>query len=284
MNARLVTAILVAVACLVFGVFLWLAAVDQPAQKDRQANSRRSIQNPPTKLVGLDGYVGSAACAVCHLEQHQSYLRTSHSRSLSLPPKELQTQSFDHAASLRKYQVATVGNQILHREWQALGPSSDDKTLLLGEYPVKFVVGSGTFAHSYLLADGDYLIQSPLTWYRATNRYEMSPGYDVANHLGFTRTVNDQCLFCHAGQVSRQRGNPNWVQVHELAIGCERCHGPGADHSEYHRHQKTGAASPEAIDSSLSMFHPGKSDRQLADAICAVPLPRERVCQRTGHQ
>ena len=60
-------------------------------------------------------------------------------------------------------------------------------------------MGSGAFAEGYLLGDGDYLLQSPVTWYAGSGQFGMAPNYDTKHQLGFSRMIHDECLFCHAG-------------------------------------------------------------------------------------
>src|SRR6056297_793730 len=110
------------------------------------------------------GSVVSQACAECHAEQAKSFAATPHARS-SRPIGESdleQTASFQHAPSLRRYEVDLVDGQMLHRE-AILAP--DGGTIATDVAHPELEIGSGIHAHSYLLRRDGYWIQSPLTWY-----------------------------------------------------------------------------------------------------------------------
>jgi hypothetical protein len=111
----------------------------------------------------------------------------------------------------------------------------------------------------------------------------MSPGYDLPSHFEFAREINDQCLFCHVGILQRKEGNPNHVQIHELAIGCERCHGAGREHVDQMRVLESQALEPlrkqpsklptasqaSHEQATSAIVDPGKLDRQHVEALCA---------------
>ncbi len=216
-----------------------------------------------------DHFVGSATCASCHPERHASYLQTHHSRSLRLVDVEndpSRNASFEHAASGRGYDVLSQQGRLWHREWKRYGPGPSDR-VLANQLPVKYVMGSGAFANGYLLSDGDYLLQSPLTWYAKTDGYAIAPGYDIPNHLGVTRMIDDSCLFCHSGLVSQKDQNPHKPLIHELAIGCERCHGAGQEHTALYRNADGDSESINAVADS-QIINPSKLDRLQVESIC----------------
>ncbi|NND99467.1 MAG: hypothetical protein HKN47_19300 [Pirellulaceae bacterium] len=214
-----------------------------------------------------DGYVGTAVCAECHEGRHHSYLQTHHSRSLS---DSLQNEPTDmtlvHRPSQRSYQVLSPDEQLTHRESLFFG--SPDRRVPTAELPVCYVMGSGAFAKGYLLADRDYMLQSPVTWYVAGNKYEMAPGYEGKNHFGLTRVINDECLYCHAGLVSPRSDNPHRPAIHELAIGCERCHGPGQEHTALYRGLADGKIQQPSTDFDSKIVHPAQLDRRERESIC----------------
>lgn len=229
-----------------------------------------------------DGFVGTDACAECHRERHDSYLLTGHSRSLRLPEADdLPTGlAFHHPPSKRSYSVMQDAKRWVHREERFFGdaPESDDR-LPVAQLPVEYVLGSGALAKAYLVRDGDYLLQSPVTWHTARNAYDIAPGYDSPTQRGFSRIVDDNCVYCHAGLIEIEEGNPNKFAIHELAIGCERCHGAGAEHVRLHQtHNVATLASPSetptasangAAGTSESIVNPMKLGRDQSEAICA---------------
>ncbi|TWU08063.1 tetratricopeptide repeat protein [Stieleria varia] len=216
-----------------------------------------------------EGYVGTATCAQCHPNRHASFLETHHSRSLSLVDA-MKDRSRDiklqHPASGREYDTVEQEGTLWHREWKRFGDGPRDR-VLVNELPVGYAMGSGAFAQGYLLTDEDYLLQSPVTWYRGSDHFGMAPGYDQPNHFAMTRLIDADCLFCHAGLVSRRDNNPHKPIIHELAIGCERCHGPGEEHTRLYRDVATNKTEPtEVVDSKI--VNPNELDRMQVESMC----------------
>lgn len=225
----------------------------------------------PTIVSALpDGFVGTATCAQCHSDRHQSYLKTHHSRSLRRPTAQDNPTglAFHHAPSRRSYSVARSGDSILHREERYFGNSpTTNERMPIAELPVEYVMGSGAFAKAYLVRDGDYLLQSPITWYTSQDAYDIAPGYDMPGQTGFSRVIEDTCVYCHAGLASVQQENPNTFVVHELSIGCERCHGAGKAHADLYRDKGPGDLAEAVADKKI--VNPATLDRTLSESICA---------------
>jgi hypothetical protein len=106
------------------------------------------------------------------------------------------------------------------------------------EQPVDWILGSGHHARVYVYRtpDGE-LYQLPIAWYSQTRSWGMAPGYDRPDHDGVTRRVRHECLFCHnaypdvpASSDGFWRSQTFPKQLPE-GTGCQRCHGPGAEHA-----------------------------------------------------
>ena len=219
-------------------------------------------QPPSSERVGSPellphGFVGSDACETCHRDRFESFQKSEHSRSLQRAD-EVQISTANeiaHALSNRLFEVYEKNSQVWHKQiLLAAHSDSDGKKpelhLDAGEYPVEFVMGSGHFAQAFLLRDQGFLLQSPLAFYTAPQAYEMSPGYDDVHHLGMTRVIDDDCLFCHVGSL-KKNSDPFRPIIHELSIGCERCHGPGSTHVAHYQAQKPNDAPVELVDDSI---------------------------------
>jgi hypothetical protein len=176
------------------------------------------------------GYVGSRECVECHRGEHQSYLQTTHSRSLGEVDvsQEPPNGEYHHKLSGRTYRVYRDGAALRLREFIR---DSDGKEVVLADHAARFGLGSGNYSRMYLVKLDDYLIEAPVTWYPRRNTWGMSAGYAKDPHQpGFRRAVGVGCLACHAGQVGTIGGSSERLNVTEMAIGCERCHGPGELH------------------------------------------------------
>jgi hypothetical protein len=209
-------------------------------------------------------YIGTAACAECHDERYRSYLLTPHSRSLAdVDPKAEPTDgSFDHRLSGRSYRVYRRDNQLFHEEVLRT-PEGQEVTRV--DLPVRYRVGSGHFTRTYLVEVDGFLHESPITWYTSGTKWDMSPGYDFAEHWGFDRPALLNCVACHAGRAEAADGSLHRIVFHEQAIGCENCHGPGAQHEALRRGR---IAAPGEED--LTIVNPGKLSRPLLEAVCGA--------------
>jgi hypothetical protein len=222
-------------------------------------------------------YVGSERCQSCHQQRHESYLKSHHSRSLTRvdATNELSEGTIEHSLSHRRYEIVRRDGKLWHRETllEANDGGAPREPLVMAEFPVEYVMGSGKFAKGYLVRDGRYLLQSPVTWYAGgtsesgTGTLGVSPGYDSPFNAGFGRAVTDECMFCHSGTLTRS-DNRHFFTVTESSIGCERCHGPGESHVSHY--QKLALNGPDAADPSFheSIVHPGKLNRLQSDSLC----------------
>ncbi|HEV7224246.1 MAG TPA: multiheme c-type cytochrome [Pirellulales bacterium] len=211
-------------------------------------------------------YVGLQICAECHIDEYRSYLKTAHSRALAEidPQAEPADGQFDHLPSGCSYRVYRDAGVFRQRQWV----TTNDDPELVEDYPVKYLIGSGRHTRSYLIEDDGFLIESPITWYESRRAWGMSPGYDGIDHLGFERAVEVGCVVCHVGRAEELGGALNRIAIHEQAIGCESCHGPGSLHVARRRDAK-GAATKDDAAASEMIVHPGRLSRELSESICA---------------
>lgn len=209
-----------------------------------------------------DEFVGSTTCAECHAEQHESYLRTAHSRSLSLvdPESEPRDDQFRHELSGRNYEIYRRDGRIRHRE--ALRVEGGE-TIAESDYPVKYLIGSGRHSRTYLAEIDGFLVESPITWYESRREWDVSPGYNVPVPPGFERAADIGCLTCHVGDAESIDGSLHRIRFHELAIGCERCHGPGRDHVD----AAVSNRPPDELAASIT--NPATLSRALIEDVCA---------------
>lgn len=154
------------------------------------------------------------------------------------------------------------GRRLVHHErmYDAAGERIYDLA-----FPLEYVIGSGERAKAYLHRRGELLFMSPLNWYRASRTWDLAPGYVPDDVRRFDRRVNDACLACHAGRVAVSERGPNIVAdpvFHEMSIGCERCHGPGAAHIAWQEAAVAGRSGPDPI------IHPGRLDPDRRESIC----------------
>ncbi len=198
-------------------------------------------------------FVGSKACYSCHEAESDSYRGVGMGRSMALaalngaPPDGI----VDHPLSGRRYQIYRKDGVLHHRE---LLRTSTKPDIVLSDFPVKYVVGSGRHA---------------LTWYTSLKKWGMSPSFDKPDQVGFRRVTGEGCLMCHVGRAEAVDGSLHRMRFHELAIGCERCHGPGSLHLQ-RQNQVARAEKPEGGPPDDTIVNPRRLSRPLAEAVCEI--------------
>jgi hypothetical protein len=213
-------------------------------------------------------YVGSGTCIECHQEEHAGYLRTGmgHSMASVVPGDEPPDVSYDHVASGRRYQVVRKQGKLFHRELAIT--AEGEAEVLYAEHEVPYVIGSGRHTRTYVIESDGFMYESPITWYSKVAAWEMSPGYDKQGQLGFQRPVGHECLVCHAGKTRAHDNSVHRMELNEMSISCERCHGPGS----HHVNRWTGSEADSGLDEGevdLTIVNPVDLDRELSDSICA---------------
>lgn len=224
-----------------------------------QVAEDRFTQLRPTGAIGTD------ACIDCHATQYESYIATAHRRSMrpiSAGPSDEPQVRFEDPKSKREYEVQHSKASMVHRE-RVRGRNNE--TLAINQASMKFEVGSGSHAHSYIFERDGFLVQSPLTWYESVKKWELSPGYYPTSHATFDRTVTTACAFCHVGTIRTAGNYVEQFAIDELTIGCERCHGAGGNHVQFHS-KETSLAQKSLID---DIVHPKRLSRSLSESICA---------------
>ncbi len=209
------------------------------------------LQKPPPPDMG---FVGSAECATCHAEiaeQFQSHPMGMATDTVAHAPVLEDFQQVEFAPpGPRRYRVEKTDAGVFHHE---ILLDADGKTIYDQAEQIHYAIGSGTHARTYLFNRGGLFFQSPITWYSQRNRWDLSPGYDPIGHSRFGRRITENCLRCHTGRVMSDRPSTKRFQdppFAELAISCERCHGPGKRHVELNAVESTteGIVNPAKLE------------------------------------
>ena len=246
--------------------------MDSAKDQSEASTKARNFPLPPISTSPFQNtradvkYVGSEVCQSCHQEEHETYLHTGMARSMASVDlaREPADGQFVHTLSKRRFQVTRRDGRMWHRE---LLLTDGPEEVVLAEFPVKYVTGSGRHSLTYLVETDGFLVESPITWYRSRDGWGMSPGYDRAQHSGFQREIGESCLICHAGQAKAIDGSMHRMRIIEETIGCERCHGPGELHVEKRSLAATDPGeSEDQVDHTI--VNPRHLTRQLAEAVC----------------
>ena len=248
-------------------------------------------QSASQKSIGIDypkteqeiGYIGDESCRQCHLGKYESFKKTGMGRSMSKPlPDELgifsKQVTVHNAETDQVYSIYTENGKAFHRQSQL---DSGHKPVFSEAHEVVYSVGSGKHGQSYVIARGDFLFLSPLSYYTSVHKWDLSPGFETGLYRGFTRPVGGLCVSCHSGLPQPVQGMTNQYlnpPFRILSIGCERCHGPGAAHVSGQRAVKLDTTS---LDSSI--VNPRLLPPRLRDDVCyQCHLSGDARVQRPG--
>lgn len=218
------------------------------------------------------GYVDDAACTPCHVKIAQTFKHVGMGKSFYRPRESNAIEDFSklpfrHQRSGDVMELRWRDGKLIFRRWQL---DASGKPINLFEVPVDWILGSGDHARTYLYRTGNgELYELPIAWYSQTHEWGMPPGYDRADHDGVLRRARVECLFCHNayGDVAKNVTAGHWrnqVFPDELpeGIGCQRCHGPGAEH--------VSLANSDADKSAVraSIVQPSRLDPKLRNDVC----------------
>ncbi|MFO0910405.1 MAG: multiheme c-type cytochrome [Isosphaeraceae bacterium] len=191
------------------------------------------------------GLVGSASCRECHPGESALHSRSGHARTLRPAASTAVARWLDgRKVEDPERPGATWTYAIAHGTLEAEHAEK-------GRYhciPLDLAVGSGTNGMTFVTLGAPAFEGGPLTgrehrlsFLETSKAMEVTPGQGKDDSMSHRRGINElgrslesyelaKCLGCHATLTSRS--NP--IELDRAAlipnVGCERCHGPGAEH------------------------------------------------------
>ncbi len=226
----------------------------------------------PVTTGAAPGFADEMACALCHTNISETYRDKGMARAFRRPKPENDIENFAappfvHAPSGQTFRIARRGDRLVFWRWQT-GP--DGQPVNVFESGVDWILGSGDHARTYLYrTTGGELYQLPLAWYSQERSWGMAPGFDRPDHDGVLRRVRRECIFCHTSYPDVPAGADAYgaPQVYPAqlpeGVGCQRCHGPAAEHVWL----ALGGVGSTA-DIRASVFNPGRLPEARRDEVC----------------
>lgn len=218
------------------------------------------------------GYIPDRVCAVCHTKIYRSYGEVGMAKSFYRPAADRFIENFEknrfyHAPSKMHYEMIRRDYRLFFKQYQA---GADGEPVNVFETTVDWIMGSGNHSRVYFYRTGaGELYQLPLAWYTQDGEWGMSPGFDRPDHQGVTRRVRRECMFCHNAYPDVAAGSDRYEapQVFPEEIpegtGCQRCHGPGAEHV---RIVYSGEMEPETVRGAI--VNPARLSPERRDEVC----------------
>jgi tetratricopeptide (TPR) repeat protein len=184
-------------------------------------------------------YVGSAACAPCHAAEHAKWARSQHAQAMQEATERTVLGRFDGAA----FTHAGVTTTFFRRDGKFM-VRTDGPDGALADFEVKYTFGVFPLQQYLVPLPGGRLQALGVAWdarpasaggqrwFHLYPEHTPRPG-DPLHWTGIDQTWNYQCADCHSTNVRKRweaatrRYDTTWS---EIDVGCEACHGPGADH------------------------------------------------------
>ena len=230
----------------------------------------QSFVSPYRNTLPEVKYVGDAACAGCHPDQASTYRQHSMGRSMGRVSPHDPLERYD-AGAHNPFEKFGFDFLVERREGSIFHRVSrhDDqgREVVSQEHEVQYVLGSGKRGRAYLTSRDNYIFQTPINWFSQKQRWDLIPNLGPDHHNQFFVPIGSACLFCHANHAEPMDHTLNHYRAPlpaDLAIGCERCHGPGELHVE--RRSSEGWV--------------GDLDDTIVNPRRLEPALRESVCQQ----
>lgn len=209
-----------------------------------------------------------AACGHCHTEIFRTYLATPMANASGIATEKFRPGSFVHKTTGVIYEISFAsGNAFLRSRMPNRSTQTEERRL-------SYFLGSGHLGTTYLYSIGDYLFESPIAWYAASQSYDMKPGLAEMRQMPPPLPMESGCMRCHMSSV--QPSDPGTMNrfsglpfLHG-GITCEACHGDSRGHVA------SGGKSP--------VVNPARLNPDQRDSICiSCHLEGDVSVERAGH-
>ncbi|XZE20529.1 multiheme c-type cytochrome [Pirellulaceae bacterium SH449] len=259
------TTLLILFGC--FGIFVLVAVLYyRDRMPNRFASTARTSgkteiettteEEAASELSSGHERTGSEACGKCHpgiLASYKKHPMYYGATKMVQNDPVVPTDSGPIQGKIKTLLANTREGRMYHTE---LATDLEGDQIYSKQREMKYVVGSGRRAKAYVEERGNMLCLSPLNWFGKTSTWGLNPGYSVDDPRGFDRKALANCLLCHTGEIRTESPMSDFYQSEpfgELAIGCERCHGAGKSHVEFHELGVQGSdpiVNPESLEES----------------------------------
>ena len=224
----------------------------------------KSVQTKPPGTA----YAGDDACISCHQTKGDTYRRTAHFHTSSLPSKESIHGKFTPGANVLQTTNPKLSYKMEIGEQGFIQKAQYQLPTGVREYAKRMdvVVGSGRKGQTYLFWDGDKLFQLPVSYWTELDGWVNSPGYPDGR-ADFSRIITPRCLECHANSFESRDPPENLYVKASLGLGisCEKCHGHGAGHVARYR-----SPSPPRSPAEAAIINPARLSRERQMDVCAL--------------
>ena len=213
------------------------------------------------------GYVGYQQCTECHAARVKECEPTSHFQTCRVPTAERIPAAFtsgNPAERMLKLPNSDVVFEMYERSGKYFQKASRVGETVGTESTIDLAYGAKSISDEVYLswhADGS-MWELPAAWVYANNCWGAA-AFDRRQGGDFARLLTVRCFECHTTWFQHVPGTVGTYRRDELLLGvtCERCHGPGREHIDFHR------KNPEEK-KAHSIVYPGGLERERLIEVC----------------
>jgi hypothetical protein len=206
------------------------------------------ISNNPLPDPRGTAFAPEQKCRQCHQAIYDSALLSAHFNASSIPNTKKVLGNFNQGQNSFMYDSATKlvmekrdsgFYQVLYKNGIAILAKRFD------------IIFGKRHAQTSLYWQGNQTYELPISFYHSVNNWATSPGFS-ATVPNFNRLIGTDCFECHSSYISNKKnsgadnyfGSQASVELLEkqsliVGIGCQRCHGPAANHVNFHEQNPT---------------------------------------------
>jgi hypothetical protein len=217
-----------------------------------------------------NNYAGSVSCMQCHQKIYNDALNSSHNKASA--PASIKNVLGNFKAGQNAYFYDKDTKIVMENRNNELFQVYYKNGNEIKAYRFDIVMGEKN-AQTSLFWNEESIYELPLSHYTSVKNWGTSPGYP-ANQPHFDRMISIDCFECHSSHLELKNKNkdsenyfgtqitPETMNKKSLIYGidCERCHGPGMDHVDYHT-KNPGLKLPKYMVTSKSLNVKQKLDR-----------------------
>ena len=184
-------------------------------------------------------YVGGAACASCHAQEHEAWKGSHHDRAMAEATEASVLGNFANAT----FTHAGVTSTFFRRDGK-LFVNTDSPDGKLADFEIRYTFGI-TPLQQYLVElpggrlqalgiawDSRPKEQGGQRWFHLYPDRKLEAG-DPLHWTGIDQTWNYQCADCHSTNLRKnydEKTNSYDTKWTDINVTCEACHGPGSNH------------------------------------------------------
>jgi tetratricopeptide (TPR) repeat protein len=193
---------------------------------------------PPLQAASLT-YVGSATCAECHKQQTAEWQPSQHALAMAEPTEATVAGRFDNASIT----YAGVTSTFFRRDGRFM-VRTDGPDGQLADFEIRYTFGVEPLQQYLIALPGGRLQALSIAWdarpasdggQRWFHLYpnDAIKAGDPLHWTGRMQNWNFMCADCHSTNLRKgydaatRTFNTTWSDIN---VGCEACHGPGAEH------------------------------------------------------